>query len=104
MTRKITATDARVHFGELLRRVTEGEETVVVERAGRPAAVVVSITAYERMRSAAGREPWGQALEEARELREKIETRLAGRELPSPVDVITEARQIRDEELWNSLR
>ena len=45
---RIPATDARVHFGELLQHVTETEETVVVERNGHEIAAIVPIGAYRR--------------------------------------------------------
>ncbi|WP_223903337.1 type II toxin-antitoxin system prevent-host-death family antitoxin [Thermus thermophilus] len=37
--RVFSATEARVHFGEALRRVEEGE-VIVVEGRGRPQAVI----------------------------------------------------------------
>ena len=42
----MTATEARVHFGEALRLVQEQGEAVVIERAGRPAAVLISMEDY----------------------------------------------------------
>jgi prevent-host-death family protein len=50
MERVIGAAEARVHFGELMRQVTEKEQTVVVERDGTPQVVVLSVAAYERLR------------------------------------------------------
>jgi prevent-host-death family protein len=38
-----------VHFGEIYRRVTENDETIVIERNGRPGAVIISIDAYEAL-------------------------------------------------------
>jgi prevent-host-death family protein len=46
MVRTVSATEARVHFGEVLRGVVDKGETVVVERSGKPRAVVLSITEY----------------------------------------------------------
>jgi prevent-host-death family protein len=37
----VSATEARVHFGEILRRVGVNGETVFVEKAGRLQAVVI---------------------------------------------------------------
>ena len=51
MGRVLSATEARVHFGALLRRVVEQDETVVVERGGKPQVVVMSMPAYERLQS-----------------------------------------------------
>jgi prevent-host-death family protein len=49
--RTVSATEARVHFGELLDAVAEKGDAVIVERAGRPLAVVVSIDEWRRRRS-----------------------------------------------------
>lgn len=45
---RVTATEARVHFGEMIRRVESGE-TLVVERAGQPTAVILSFEEFSRM-------------------------------------------------------
>jgi len=45
----MSATEARVHFGWLLRRVAECGETVIVEHRGKPKVVFVSIPEYERL-------------------------------------------------------
>lgn len=45
----VTATEARIRFGELLRRVAENRESVIVERGGKPRAVVLSVSEYERL-------------------------------------------------------
>lgn len=50
MSRTISATDARVHFGEVLRGVTEERATYFVERSGSPVAVVISVEEYEALR------------------------------------------------------
>jgi prevent-host-death family protein len=49
MTRTVSATEARVHFGELMRAVVERGDTVVVERSGAPKVVVLSVQEYERL-------------------------------------------------------
>ena len=78
--RTVTATEARIRFGDLLRRVVEQHETVVVERSGRPQAVVLSIPDYERLMSGrADDAPWYSLLDQARR---HIQDELAGRELP----------------------
>ncbi len=45
--RRISATEARVHFGELLDGVTAHHDVVFVERAGKEVAVVVSVEDWE---------------------------------------------------------
>ncbi|MDP9374162.1 MAG: type II toxin-antitoxin system Phd/YefM family antitoxin [Chloroflexota bacterium] len=47
MERTIRATGARTHFGELMRRIVEERETVIVERGGTPQIVVLSIAEGE---------------------------------------------------------
>ena len=43
MSKTMSATDARIHFGELMRHVTERQEPVFVERAGKLQVVVISV-------------------------------------------------------------
>lgn len=43
----MSATEARAHFDVVLRCV-ENNETVTVERGGRPKAVILSIDEYEK--------------------------------------------------------
>jgi prevent-host-death family protein len=47
---RISATEARVHFGEIFRRVTENDETIIVERNGKPGLVILPIHEYEALR------------------------------------------------------
>ena len=47
---RISATEARVHFGEIYRRVTENDETIIVERNGKPGMVILPIEEYEALR------------------------------------------------------
>jgi prevent-host-death family protein len=49
---RIPATDARVHFGELLQHLTDSGETVLVERNGHEIAAIVPIETYRRERPA----------------------------------------------------
>ncbi len=49
MAGHLTATDARVNFGDVLRGVSERRETVVVERGRTPLTVVISIAEYQRL-------------------------------------------------------
>ncbi len=52
MERVVSATEARVHFGALMRQVIESGEPIFVERAGRREVVVLSAGDYERLRAA----------------------------------------------------
>lgn len=97
MGRSVSATEARVHFGELVRRVGENGETVVVERGGKPAIVVMPVAEYARLRDAAtGASDWRELLNKAHAA---IRAQLGRRRLPNPVEVIRKAREERDEQL-----
>ena len=45
----VTALDARTNFGKLLRRVEDEGRSVVIEKRGRPRAVLLSIRDYVRL-------------------------------------------------------
>ncbi len=51
MEQTMTATHACVHFGEVLPKVAKGRHGIIVERAGRPQAVMLSVSEYERLRA-----------------------------------------------------
>lgn len=57
MLRKMSATEARVHFGEVLRAVSESGDHIEVERGGQPIAVVISIEEYRALRESSHAEP-----------------------------------------------
>jgi prevent-host-death family protein len=99
MEQRLTATEARVHFGELLRRVAEDGETVIVERAGSAAAVVLPIETYERWKAGEPPVGWREALDMARKVRKSMAGRVSGRGFPSPDEVLRQAREERDDEL-----
>ncbi len=45
----VTALDARTNFGKLLRRVEDEGKSLVIEKRGRPRAVLLSIKDYARL-------------------------------------------------------
>jgi prevent-host-death family protein len=97
MERKISATDARIRFGELMRHVVERQEPVVVERSGEPHVVVLSIDAYERLVAAQEeQEDWRELVSQARE---QVRADLGDRELTPPEEVLRQMREERDEQL-----
>ncbi|MGQ9553357.1 MAG: type II toxin-antitoxin system Phd/YefM family antitoxin [Anaerolineae bacterium] len=90
MRSAISATEARVHFGEIIKRAYVGQEQVVVEKDGIPVVVILSFPRYqqmleelklarfERLSCAAGLEAERQGLNEEQleremdEIREKV--------------------------------
>ncbi len=99
MTRVVSATQARIRFGELMRWVTETHQPVTVERDGEPCVVVLSIEAYRRLQEGQGRPAWQDALKQVQELRAQLRARRGGKPLPPPEEVIREAREERDAQL-----
>lgn len=99
MVRTISATEARVHFGEVMRRVIEQDETVVVEKAKKQGMVLLSMAAFEKL--SARHEPASKNayLERAREVRTLISRETQGRTLPSVDELIRLSREERDDEL-----
>ena len=99
MERIINATEARAHFGELMRRVVETGEAVIIAHRGRPQAVVLSLAEYERLKAKA-KEEQGDALERILRLGDEIRARRGGKPLmPPPEEVIRQMREERDEQL-----
>lgn len=97
MQRKMSATDARIHFGELMRRVVETQEPVIVERGGKPHVVVISVEEYERFVAAQeAREGWRELVRQARE---QVRADLGEGDLPPPEEVLRAMREERDEQL-----
>jgi prevent-host-death family protein len=86
MERVVSATEARIRFGELMRWAVESQQPVIVERGGRPHVVVLSVTKYERLLAdQQEEEPWRELVHRARE---QIRAELGERELTPPEEVI----------------
>ncbi len=102
--RTISATEARVHFGELMRSVVEDEQPVIVERAGKPEVVVMAVSEYQRMQETNEEDDWRITLRRAREVGEKIRERRAQYPLPPPEEVIRQMREERSEHFLDLLR
>lgn len=99
MNQTVSATEARIHFGELMRRAKSGP--VIVERDGKPDVVVISKQEYDKLVENTPKPDWWKMVEE---LHEELRVELAGRTLPDPAEMIRQGREERDEQLSNSLR
>ena len=95
--RVLSATEARVHFGAVLRRGGGGAGSAGAGR-GRPQAVILSVKAYARL--TAGKE---DPLEALLSLNRAIHARL-GRPLTPPEEVVSALREERDRELGGAGR
>jgi prevent-host-death family protein len=96
MDETMSATHARIHFGEVLRRVTERQQRIIVERAGEPLAVILSLAEYRHLTESAGAEDWQQLL---RRTHEQLRSDLGERTLPPVEQIIREMREERDEHI-----
>jgi len=97
MKRAVSATEARIHFGELMRRVVESQEPIIVERGGKPHVVVLSVKQYEDLLAGQQeQEDWRELVQQARE---QIRAELGERELPPPEEVLRQMREERDAQL-----
>jgi prevent-host-death family protein len=96
MGRVVSATEARIRFGELMREAVETNEAIVVERGGKSYVVVLSVEEYERLVRRQQRAEWKELAHAARA---QIQADLGGRTLPSPEEILEEAREGRDGQL-----
>lgn len=96
----VSATEARIHFGELMDRAKKGP--VIVERGGKPEVVVISKQEYDQMIAAVPKPDWRKNLEETHAL---IRAQYGDREIqPPPEEMIRQGREDRDEQLLDNLR
>ena len=49
MPKTMTATQTRMHFGDVMRQIVENGDPVIVERAGKPQVAMVSLADFERL-------------------------------------------------------
>ena len=94
MIKTINATEARIHFGEVMRQAQS--TPIIVERDGKPMVVVLSKQAYDDLVAKAPQDSWRWLLQETHR---SVRADLAGRELPPAEEFIHQGRQERDEGL-----
>ncbi|MGH2560894.1 MAG: type II toxin-antitoxin system Phd/YefM family antitoxin [Thermomicrobiales bacterium] len=101
MPETVSATEARIHFGQLMRTVVEKGETVVVERGGKPQVVILSISEYkQRLGDQLTRPDWQDLVRESRAL---VQRSLNGRPLSDIDQIIHDMREERDAQILDSL-
>ena len=96
MGRVVSATEARIRFGELMREAVQTNEAIIVERGGKSYVVVLSVEEYERLVKQQRRADWKELADAARA---QVKADLGGRTLPPPEEILKEAREGRDGEL-----
>jgi prevent-host-death family protein len=96
MGRVVSATEARIRFGELMRQAVENHETIIVERGGRSHVVVMSVEEYERLLKGQQQSDWKELVHGARA---QIQAELGDRTLPQPEEILDQIREGRDGQL-----
>ena len=92
----VSATEARIRFGELMRQAVENHETIVVERGGKSHVVVMSVEEYKRLLKRQQQGGWKELVSGARA---QIQADLGGRTLPHTEEILDQVRKERDEQL-----
>jgi prevent-host-death family protein len=88
MLKRMNATEARVHFGEVLRAVDSRGDRVIVERDGRPVAAIVPIREFDEFWNAKA-DDW---LEAARRSREMVAQAYGAEPIPDADELIDGGR------------
>ena len=101
MMKTISATEARVHFGEVLDEVEDFGSRIIIERAGKPAAAIISMKDLGKLKDDAY-DPT-VAIEKARALRDRIAEYRHGEPLSDVAEEIRAMREERDAELLGGL-
>jgi prevent-host-death family protein len=100
--RTVSATEARVHFGELMNDVVERKESILVEKNGKPQVVILSMDEYQQLQKIG--QPTSTVLEQIEYSRSLVTADLKGKTLPHPAPLIRKAREERSEQFLDLLR
>ena len=98
MEKKLAATEVRVRFGEILRRVSQGEK-IIVERAGSPLAVILSIEEFRRLQTQDKGVSRKEQLHKIKALRKSLKG-----PVPDVVELIDDSRRERENALLSGMR
>lgn len=96
MPTTVSATEARVRFGAMLRRIAEERATYIVERGGERRVVVLSVEEYEDLVAATRGAGRRDALAAAHALGQRVRARRGDAPMRTPEDVIRADREARD--------
>jgi prevent-host-death family protein len=88
MRKTLSATETRVHFGEVLRAVDRGGDHIIVEKDGRRIAAIVPIREFDEFWTAKV-DDW---LDGARRAREIVARAYAGQPIPDADELIDGGR------------
>lgn len=98
MLKTISATKARIHFGDVMKQAKIAP--VIVERDGKAEVVVLSKKAYDQLVVAKRQANFQKRLAK---LHAQIRSELKDKKLPDISEIIRQGREERDERLLNNL-
>lgn len=98
MFKTISATKARINFGDVMKQAQTAP--VIVERGGKAEVVVLSKKAYDQLVAAKRQANFQKRLAK---LHAQIRNELKDKKLPDISEVIRQGREERDERLLNNL-
>jgi prevent-host-death family protein len=75
MPRIVTASEAQNHFGAMVQWAEENQDNVVVERRGKPAAVIISYEEYQKLEQLREQERRRKAFEALEAIRARVAER-----------------------------
>lgn len=104
MDKVMSATEARIHFGEVMREVSERDEIVVVERGGDPKIAIISIEQLNRFRECQTDDERGDWFDRAMRSRERIREAFGDQPIPDIDQLFDEMREERDAQILANLR
>lgn len=102
MERVVSATEARVRFGEMMRLVVDNAEAIIVERDGKRQIALISIAEYEVYKAQKREEPEWQAM--LAQVHELVAREIGDRALPPADEIIRQMREERDAHTQDLLR
>jgi prevent-host-death family protein len=75
MSKTISANEAKNRLGTWLALVNDTDEEVIIERHGKPKAVIMSFEAFEEVKELREKERRAEAIRDLRTLREEVSSR-----------------------------
>lgn len=94
---RISVTEAKKGLSELVKRVSYGNEQIVLDFHGKPQAALISWEQFQRLQETAPSQHDEELLDGLRELRQRIAAKYEA--LPESADVLRETRRERVNEL-----
>ena len=95
MQTTVSATEARIHFGEVMQDAVRSQQPIVVEKGGKPQVVILAYDRYQQLTNEE-QEDWQTMLVKGHGM---VAADVNGRKLISAVEMVEEGRRARNEEL-----